>query len=212
MYISQRNNSFTKLRKFIREREEVETCELCKTQLGHQHQHLIDPVSREIACACDACSLLFFTGDGRYRRVPRTTKFLKDFNLSDVEWENLLIPINMAFFFYSSSVKRVVAFYPSPAGPTESLLPLEAWDQLAENNPILKDLENDTEALLVNRVSKNDCLHFIAPIDRCYELTGVIRAYWQGLGGGKEVWEEIMKFFTELKAHAKIVEKVKGES
>ncbi len=207
MYISQRKNSFTKLRSFVRERKEVEKCELCSMELGHIHQHLIDPVSREIACSCDACSILFSSGDGKYRRVPRQSRFLKDFNLSNAQWENLLIPINMAFFFYSSSAKKVVAFYPSPAGPTESLLPLEAWEDITEANPILKDLEVDTEALLVNRVVKGDCQHYIAPIDKCYELTGLIRAYWQGLGGGKEVWEQITKFFEELNKHARVIEK-----
>ncbi len=206
MITTARNSAFTKLRSYIRERKPVEKCELCKIELANVHQHLIDPISREIACACDACSFLFFSGDGKYRRVPRSTRFLKDFKMSDNRWENLLIPINLAFFFYSSSVKKTVAFYPSPAGPIESLLPLGAWDDISDANPILKELEADTEALLVNRVSKNESAYFIAPIDKCYELTGLIRAYWQGLGGGKEVWEEITKFFDDLKKHARVVE------
>ncbi|MEZ5426688.1 MAG: DUF5947 family protein [Pyrinomonadaceae bacterium] len=204
MYLSQRNNAFTKLRSFIRERKPAEKCELCKVELGRMHQHLIDPVSRAIVCSCEACSMLFFTGDGKYRRIPRSIRFLKDFKMTDAGWESLLIPINMAFFFYSGSVGRVVAFYPSPAGPTESLLPLESWNEITEANPVLKSLEEDTEALLVNRVKKDDPQHFIAPIDKCYELTGLIRAYWQGLGGGSEVWEEITKFFTELKKQARV--------
>ncbi len=207
MYSSpSKNSAFRNLRRFVRERQPVEKCELCGQVLRPLHQHLIDPVSREIACSCDACSLLFTTGDGKYRRIPRQTRFLKDFDLSDAQWESLLIPINMAFFFYSSSAEKTVAFYPSPAGATESLLPLEAWEEITNANPVLKELENDTEALLVNRVSKNDLQHYIAPIDKCYELTGLIRAYWQGLGGGKEVWDEITKFFDELKKHARIVE------
>jgi hypothetical protein len=206
VYLSQRNNAFTKLRGFLRERRTAEKCELCSLELGSRHPHLIDPETRTITCACDPCSLLFAAGDGKYRRIPRQTRFLKDFSLTDGQWENLLIPINMAFFFYSSPAERMIALYPSPAGPTESLLPLEAWSEIAETNPVLQNLEPDTEALLVNRISKEDGQHFIAPIDKCYELTGLIRAYWQGLGGGREVWEEITKFFTELKKNARIIE------
>ena len=40
------------------------------------------------------------------------------------------IPIGLAFFMRSSVSGGVVAFYPSPAGATESELSLEAWDEL----------------------------------------------------------------------------------
>ena len=63
-------------------------------------------------------------------------------------------------------------------------------------------MEPDVEALLVNRVSgARD--HFIAPIDRCYELVGLIRVSWRGLSGGQEVWERIDAFFTDLRAQAR---------
>ena len=65
-----------------------------------------------------------------------------------------------------------MAFYPSPAGATESLLPLSSWQQLVTENPALKRLEPDVEALLVNRVaSARD--YYIAPIDHCFELVGL---------------------------------------
>ena len=32
---------------------------------------------------------------------------------------------------------------------------------------------------------KAEALHFLAPIDECYKLVGVIRAHWRGLSGGK---------------------------
>jgi hypothetical protein len=59
-------------------------------------------------------------------------------------------------------------------------------------------MEPDTEALLVNRV-KGEREYYIAPIDECYKLVGLIRSSWRGLSGGTEVWEEIGKFFAELK-------------
>ena len=36
---------------------------------------------------------------------------------------------------------RVVAFYPSPMGATESLLELRAWTELEQQNPVLKELK-----------------------------------------------------------------------
>ena len=55
------------------------------------------------------------------------------------------------------------------------------------------------EALLINRVGgARD--HYIAPIDRCFELVGLIRISWRGLSGGQEVWERIDTFFTDLRA------------
>ena len=113
-----------------------------------------------------------------------------------------MIPIGMAFFFHSTAAGKVIALYPSPAGATESLLDLEAWDEIVRDNPALKEMEKDTEALLVNRV-KGEREYYIVPIDECYKLVGLIRAYWHGLSGGTEVWEEIGKFFADLKDKAK---------
>jgi hypothetical protein len=42
--------------------------------------------------------------------------------------------------------------------------------------------------------------YYVAPIDECYKLVGLIRANWRGLSGGAEVWERISRFFCDLKA------------
>jgi hypothetical protein len=110
----------------------------------------------------------------------------------------------MAFFFYSAPAGRVVAFYPSPMGPTESLLKLGAWEELEEANPVLKGMERDVEALLVNR-ARGAREHFLVPMDKCYSLVGVIRTHWRGFSGGREVWEEIRRFFDELRERSKVV-------
>ena len=52
------------------------------------------------------------------------------------QWDSLMVPISMAFFFRSTPDARVVAFYPSPAGATESLLPLETWKDIEAANPV----------------------------------------------------------------------------
>src|SRR5205823_5778073 len=117
------------------------------------HRHLVDLESRQLLCACRACSLLFdrrAAGGGHYRLVPDRRVRLDDFALDAVAWEQLRIPVDMAFFFYSSAAGRVMAFYPSPMGATESRLELAAWQDIARANPLLETMEPDVEALLVN--------------------------------------------------------------
>ncbi len=206
--------AFGVLRQFTRGRRssgrEVEHCELCSAGLAAEHPHLVELTSRRILCACDACALLF---DGRekskYRRVSRRIVRLADFEMTEGQWESLLIPINMAFFFHSSLDGRVVALYPSPAGAVESLLPLEAWNEIVQNNPELLTLQPDVEALLVNRVGHArgmaSAQYFIAPIDECYRLVGLLRTSWKGLSGGEEVWTEIARFFSHLQSNAEVI-------
>ncbi len=131
--------------------------------------------------------------------------------MTDARWESLILPINLAFFFQSSIEGRTIALYPSPAGAVESLLTLDNWSAIVEDNPLLHELQADVEALLVNRVSrsgKTDAAeYYIAPIDACYKLVGLIRANWKGLSGGTDVWDEIDRFFTDLRSKS---ERVKG--
>lgn len=202
--LPQRNSAFATLRKFAERRATVELCELCKSKIAPEHQHLIDPLDRKLVCACDACAILFSNQSaGKYRRVPRTVRLLNDFLMTDAQWDSLMIPINMAFFFHSTPAEKVIALYPSPAGATESLLSLDTWEEIVEQNPRLKGMEADVEGLLVNRVGSEGGRakpeYYVAPIDACYKLVGLIRARWRGLSGGAEVWEEIKEFFAELK-------------
>jgi hypothetical protein len=127
---------------------------------------------------------------------------LTDFRLTDGQWENLHLPINLAFFVVSTPTGRVLALYPSPAGATESLLGLETWQDLVAENPVLEELRADVEALLVNRLGSTR-EYYRAPIDECYKLVGLIRANWRGLSGGTEVWEEVGRFFTSLKERSR---------
>jgi Family of unknown function (DUF5947) len=179
---------------------ELERCELCSEAIGPEHRHMLDLRSRELMCACQACSLLFdgtAAGGGHYRLVPDRRLLLTGFALDEPTWANLRIPVDMAFFFRSSEAERVVALYPSPAGATESLLGLEAWDELVAANPVLESLAPDVEALLVNR-ARGEHQHFVVPIDEPYRLVALIRTRWRGLTGGQEVWEEIEGFFAAL--------------
>jgi hypothetical protein len=191
------------LRRFTQDRKPapVERCELCSAPLAAEHRHLLDLSSRTLVCACDACAVLFSgqsTGGRKYRLVPRRYLALPAFRMTDEQWDELMIPVNMAFILRSTGPQPVMAFYPSPAGPMESLLELEGWEALAAANPILNGLEPDVEALLINRV-RNAREHYIVPIDACYELVGLIRVSWRGLSGGEAAWEAIARFFRELR-------------
>ena len=199
------------LRRFAQKREperapaQVEHCELCSEVIPSDHRHLLELSSRVLICACQACSLLFSeegSGAGKYKLVSRRYLSLLDFQMTDQQWDELMIPVNMAFIFRSSGSKHVMAFYPSPAGATESLLDLEGWETLTSSNPILHGLESDVEALLINRV-KNAREHYIVPIDACYQLVGLIRLSWKGLSGGTETWEAIGDFFETIRAKSR---------
>jgi hypothetical protein len=204
---SLQESAFATLRQFARKRAPVERCEMCSRELAPEHQHLVEPTTRKLICACEACAILFDGKSGtKYKRVPRRVQFLADFQLSDAQWDGLTVPIDMAFFFKSTPHGKVIALYPSPAGPTESLLSLETWDEVELANPILKTMEADVTALLVNRVGHNRgsaaAEYYLVPIDECYKLVGLIRSYWRGLSGGTEVWREIGAFFTALRRRA----------
>ena len=160
---------------------------------------MLEMATRKIVCACDACTLTFVpVVGGRFKVIPRDARELTGFEISDADWENFSLPINLAFFFYNTPNEKMVAMYPSPAGATESLLPLTAWEALVRQNPALGKLEADVEALLVNRVGETRN-YFIVPIDKCFELVGLIRMHWRGFSGGEEVWREIDQFFARLK-------------
>lgn len=181
----------------------LERCDLCSAPIPAEHRHMMDLQSRELMCACRACTILFddrgagAAGGGHFRLVPDRRLVLDGFVLDDVQWEELRLPVDLAFFFRSSSAGRVQAFYPGPMGATESLLTLESWQALEEANPVLRTLAPDVEALLVDR-ARDRRRYWLVPIDECFALVGLIRTHWRGVTGGKDVWEGIAQFFDEL--------------
>jgi len=190
------------LRSLARRRVLMESCELCGSPIGHEHSHLVEPANHKLLCSCRACALLFSRqAETRYLLVPESARVLSNFQVTNEQWAGLLIPVEMAFFFNSTPMGRVVALYPSPAGATESLLTLEGWAELVASNPILRHMRPDVEGLLVNRVA-TEHEYFIAPIDRFYELVGTIKVGWTGLSGGTEVWKAIREFFDRLRSQS----------
>jgi hypothetical protein len=189
------------LQRFTRSRPPTERCELCGLGLSAEHSHLLDRKSRQVVCACTACAILFCDQqDGKFRRVPRRVKLLGDFAFTDLEWEQMMLPINLAFFLRNVEGGMTV-MYPSPAGAIESQMSITNWDELVRGHSVLTTMEQEVEALIVNRVS-SPAVYMVAPIDECYRLVGVIRTKWRGLSGGTEVWAAITEFFDALKSRA----------
>ncbi len=121
--------AFNRLRQFNARSRATERCELCGTDLHSDHEHLLEVGERRLICACGACAVLFERTTTR-KRVPRRVRLLSDFQMSNAQWDALGIPINLAFFVHSTPHKRVVAYYPSPAGATESALDLDTWEDI----------------------------------------------------------------------------------
>jgi Family of unknown function (DUF5947) len=206
-HVPPQENAFAALRQFVRKGAAIERCEMCSRELAPEHEHLVDPLRRKLICACEACAILFEgQGGKKFKRVPRRVLFLQNFQMTDSQWDALMIPIEMAFFYNSTPHGKVIALYPSPAGPTESLLSLETWTDIEKANPIMMNMLADVTALLVNRVGHargaSPAEYYLVPIDECYKLVGLIRTHWRGLSGGPEVWREIGGFFAALKQRA----------
>jgi Family of unknown function (DUF5947) len=180
--------------------QDAEHCDLCKTTVPPDHRHMLNTYERQIVCVCESCWALR-SGDSEFRPTGSRTLWLEDFELPEEIWAQFRIPIGLAFFMHSSVTDCVVALYPSPAGATESELHFETWNRLAAMNPVLRDLEPDAEALIVNRMA-DPPMFAIAPIDRCYMLVGLVKASWEGISGGSGVEKAIERYFDELRAVA----------
>jgi hypothetical protein len=187
-----------------------ERCEMCAVAIAAEHSHVVNLDSRGLMCTCRACYLLFTDESAtlRYRAVPQRYLSFGEFTLDERAWDELQIPVGLAFLFHNSVQQRTIAFYPGPAGATESELPLAAWQQIVQANPELAVLRPDVEALLVRRRTKRTssaadgasaqgCCYLV-PIDACYELVGRLRMLWRGFDGGRQAHEAMDGFFTQV--------------
>lgn len=181
-----------------------ERCEMCGAAIDPTHGHVVGLERRALMCVCRPCYLLFThdgAGGGRFRAVPTRYEHLAGFRASGPAWAALDIPIGLVFLLRNGASGRVSAFYPSPAGATESELALDAWDAVVEETPALASLTPDVEALLV-RQHAHGTTALIVPIDVCYELVGRLKRGWRGFQGGEEVWRDIDGFFADVESRA----------
>jgi hypothetical protein len=172
-----------------------ERCELCATPISEPHQHLVDLESRALLCSCRACALLFTDEHAaqRYRTVPGRYQIIGELD------GDLPFPVGLAFVFHHSGLGRMVAFYPGPAGATESELPPETWEWVGANHSTLTP---DVEALLIRRVDTG-IRSYVVPIDACYELAGRLRTLWQGFDGGPAARKAIDAYFEGIEEKAR---------
>lgn len=185
-----------------------ERCEMCSEPIT-EHQHVVNVEGRQLMCVCRGCYLLFTDSEAqlRYRAVPDRYLALPDCAVSRADWEALQIPVGLAFFFRNSALGRIVAFYPGPAGATESELDLDAWKAIIGTDPRMSLPAADTEALLV-RLPDDESLApqcYVVPIDSCYEFVGRMRLLWRGFDGGQDVRRYIGEYFGMLAQRSRVV-------
>ena len=185
-----------------------ERCELCAAPIGETHPHVVELAARSIRCACHPCSVLFRSpeaGGGRYRTVPDRVLVDEGLRIPAETWEAFSIPVRLAFLFKNRDIGKWDGVYPSPAGPTEVVL--DGEPARLGPSPLFEAVEDDVEALLFygRRGAENlECI--LAPIDRCYELVGLVRSTYRGFDGG-DAREIIEDFVAALKNGARIVER-----
>jgi hypothetical protein len=201
-----------------------ERCEMCGEPIAEEHSHVVNVSTRSLMCACRGCYLLFTAQNAAlaYRAVPERYLSFPSLEIGPAQWDELQIPVGVAFFFFNSQLGRTTAFYPSPAGATESELPLGAWEELVAGNDELTALLPDVEALLVRRhdptlaASRSslapgasgeggddfvEC--YLVPIDACYQLVGTLRTLWRGFDGGRDAQEALDTFFDDVRARSR---------
>lgn len=189
-------DSLATLRRVVRSRpaaSSIERCEMCAVAIDPAHGHVVDLQSRQLLCACRPCYLLFTDEQAhlRYRAVPDRYARLGPV-LDERTWDELQIPVGLAFLFHNSALDRMVVLYPGPAGATESSVEVPATDFPVALRP-------DVEALLVRRGKDG----YLVPIDACYELIGRLRTLWRGFDGGQEAHAAVAELFARVEARAK---------
>ena len=138
----------------------------------------------------------------RYRAVPGSVSGLSRISRSAAargtgcrsRWPGVLLP--------ELRLERTVAFYPGPAGATESELDLDAWHEIRAADPRVDLLADDTEALISGCPSRRPSAPApnLSGAHRC--LLRVRRAgcgmLWRGFDGGQQARRFIDEFFATI--------------
>ena len=165
----------------------VERCELCGGPAGEDHPHVVDieaSGASSLACACRPCHLVLAPSTtGRWRAVLDDWRSVDAVDLPDV-------PVGVAFVVLHPRTEQPVAYYPGPAGATESELDVAA--------DALPDLTPGTEALVVR-----DGEAFVVPVSEAYALAGELRTTWEGLTGGDAPTRVLDTFVARARARCR---------
>lgn len=184
-----------------------ERCEMCADPIADEHRHVVNVPGRQLMCVCRGCYLLFTDAGAelRYRAVPDRYLALPDLAVDRRAWQELEIPVGLAFFFRNSALGRFAAFYPGPAGACESELDLDVFAELTAGDARVAGMADDVEALLI-RVPESDAPQcFLVPIDACYEFVGGLRQRWRGFDGGARAHEFVDGFFARVAGRSRTV-------
>lgn len=200
-------SGLTRLRRIVTPEQTaapVESCDFCNALLGERHGHVADISEHRLMCACRPCYFVFAphgAGGGRFRAVGEDVRRVAGLRLDEATWDALRVPVDLTFVFRQSADSDeepgLLAFYPGPAGATESELDMSAWRAIVAANPVIDQMAPDVEAVLMRRHDGSFSAHLV-PIDVCYGLVGLVRSWWKGLGGGPVVWEKMAEFFDDL--------------
>ena len=210
------DQAFATLRQFARAPRPAERCELCSAALAHEHPHLVEISLRQIVCACEACATLFDgMASGKYRRVSRRAQLLANFQIDrravgkppDPHQHGVLLPIAAWKEKWSHSTPALPELWNPCFRSMPGTRSCRRTPSLASCNPISRRCSSTGWVTPTNGRRPST---IIAPIDECYKLVGLIRANWKGLSGGAEVWAEIGRFFSALRAQADIISVLKS--
>jgi hypothetical protein len=170
------------------------TCELCRAPIGEPHRHVVEIGQRGVQCVCQACGLLFASGETSlpYRTV--SDRVVAGAGISATAWATVGVPVSLAFFVRSRG--RVAVSYPGPAGIVDGDVEPEA---LAAVTPLARELADDIEALLVHGERGAATLAcYLVPITTAFELAGMLRSTWRGISGGDETQARLAALFADL--------------
>jgi hypothetical protein len=181
--------------------EQQEHCDLCGNPIAETHEHLYDPRVRELACACQACAVLFPNkSDVRYRRLEMSVVPLRGLAIGPAELQGVGIPVSLLCLCPSAEHNRVFAWYPSAAGVVEGDVSTTQLETLVAAFPELGGVEPDLEALVIDaRQAPARC--FRVSIDVCHKLIGLLRAH-PGRSGFKAFERALLSLDEGLHADA----------
>jgi hypothetical protein len=168
------SRGYTALRRFTRREDAPDPCDLCGLPLHDRHDHLLEPPTRRIACACRACGLLFPEESGsRFRRLRSRALPLRDIRLTDDELYALGIPVRLFYLCPSRIHDTVFAVYPNAGGATEATVAMSDWETLTREHPALRDVEPEVEGVLGDHLGgRSRC--FLASVDVCRHFVGLL--------------------------------------
>ena len=175
--------------------------------IAEQHQHVVNLDSRALMCTCRACYLLFTDRAGR-PALPRRAGPLPVLpglrarrGATGTRWRS------RSAWPSSSPTRcsgRTVAFYPGPAGATESELPLDAWDARRGGQPAARHRAAPTSRRCCVRGART-ASDRVRPATWCRSTPATSWSagcgrLWRGFDGGQEARARSTTFFAQVDA------------